>query len=439
MKEILNLFFIFFCVATLTAQKFDVEKMDSLFTAVEENNKGMGSFSLFKDGEEVYQNSIGYASVQQKINAKADTKYRIGSISKTFTASIIMQLVEEEKLQLDTKLSRFYPRLPNAEKISIEDLLRHQSGLFNFTNAEDYKSYMEQPKTKEQLLEIIGSQKAVFEPGAKNEYSSTNYVLLSFIAEDITHKDYSQILMDRIVKPLELKNTYYGRKINTANAEAQSYKKEKGWILSTETDMSIPKGAGAVVSTSTDLNIFFTALFNGKVVQPKSLEKMKTMRNGYGMGLFAYPFNGKTLYGHTGGIDGFASMAAYDLEEKLAVAYISNATDFPTNDILIGALSIYFGRDYSIPRFDKILSISAEELQKFTGTYGSETFPLKVKIFLENGDLKGQATGQPSFPLEAYEPNMFQFTRAGLKLEFTPEEDKMLLLQNGGSYELHRE
>ena len=439
MKEILNLFFIFFCVATLTAQKFDVQKMDSLFAAVEASNKGMGSLSVFENGEEVYQKAIGFADIQKNIKADADTKYRIGSISKTFTASMIMQLVEEGKLQLDAKLSEFYPALPNAEKISIEDMLRHQSGLYNFTNAEDYKSYMEQPKTKQELLEIFHAQEPAFEPGAKNDYSNTNYVLLSFIAEDITGKDYAQLLEERIIKPLGLENTYYGRKINTANHEAQSYKKEKDWVVSTETDMSIPKGAGAVVSTPTDLNKFFTALFNGKVVKSESLEKMKTMKNGYGIGLFSYPFFEKKFYGHTGGIDGFNSMAAYNPEDGMAITYISNGTDLPTNDILIGALSIFYGRDYAIPSFEKALDIPAEELEKFTGTYGSETFPLKVEVFVENGVLKGQATGQQAFPLEAYEPNKFQFTRAGLKLEFTPEEDKMMLLQNGGSYELHRE
>lgn len=432
------MFFIFFCVATLTAQKFNTKKMDSLFTAIEENNKGMGNFSLFQNGEEVYQNSIGFADVEERINAGADTKYRIGSISKTFTAAMIMQLVDEGKLKLDTKLSKFFPEVRNANRIYIKDLLRHQSGLFDFTSEESYPTFMEEPKTKQEMLEIFRSQEPVFEPGAKNEYSNTNYVLLSFIAEDVSGKTFSELLQEKIVKPLGLKNTYYGGKINTANAEAQSYKKEKDWVLNTETDLSIPQGAGAVVSTSKEVNQFFTALFNGEVVKPESLEKMKNMKNGYGMGLFSYPLNDKTLYGHTGGIDGFGSMAVYDPESELAAAYISNAIAMPIGDIMLGALSISFGMDYEIPVMESV-EIPAEELQKFTGTYGSETFPLKVKIYEDNGLLKGQAKGQPSFPLEAYAPNKFQFARAGLKLEFTPQGDSLLLLQNGGSYELHRE
>lgn len=439
MKEILNMFFILFCVATLTAQKIDTAKMDQLFTTIEENNKGMGSFSLFENGKEIYLKSVGFADVQKKITAGADTKYRIGSISKTFTATMVMQLVEEGKLQLDTKLSKFYPELPNAEKIDVEDLLQHQSGLFNFTAEEAYPNYMEQPKSRQEMLEIFKSYEPVFEPGAKNEYSNTNYVLLSFIAEDVSSKSFSHLLQEKIVKPLDLKKTYYGGKINTANNEAQSYKKEKLWVLNTETDLSIPKGAGGVVSTPKELNRFFTALFNGKLVTPESLEKMMEIKNGYGMGLFSYPLNGKILYGHTGGIDGFGSMAVFDPESGLAAAYISNGIAMPIGDIMGGALSIAYGMEYEIPVFQKGLDLSAEELQKFTGSYSSQIFPLDVKIFEENGILKGQATGQPPFNLEAYAPDKFEYARAGLKLEFTPEDGIMLMHQNGASYEFSRE
>lgn len=438
MKKTLLVINLFLFVGFTFAQDFDVEKMDRFFETIEENNKGMGSFSLYQDGEEVYQNTMGYADIENNIASEKNTKFRIGSISKTFTATLIMQLIEEGKLQLDTPLSKFYREIPNAANITIEDLLRHQSGLFNFTNDEAYLKYMEQPKTKDELLSIFKAQKPVFEPGENNEYSNTNYVLLSFIAEDVTKEDLPDLLKKKIIEPLGLENTYYGGKINTADFEAQSYKKEKDWVLNTETDMSIPQGAGAIVSTPSDLNEFFTALFNGRLLTAESLEKMKSMKNGYGMGLFAYPFYDKTLYGHTGGIDGFNSIAAYAPADDLSVAYTSNATDLSTNEIIIGAMSIYYGKEYAIPVF-KTVEIPAEELEKFTGTYGSETFPLKIKVFREEGVLKAQATGQPAFPLEAYDQDKFQFTRAGLKMEFTPEEDKMLFLQGGGSYELYRE
>ena len=439
MKNLINFGLMLFLGLSLAAQDFNKQKMDSLFSAISTHNKGMGTLSIYKNGREIYTSSTGFADVEAKKLADKETRYRVGSITKTFTASMIMQLIEEGKLQLDTKLSTFYPQIPNAEKISIEDLLRHQSGLFNFTSKKEYLEYMEAAKTKEELLQIFKENGTAFSPGEKNEYSNTNYVLLSFILEDIEKAAYPEILQKRITGPVGLKNTYYGGKIDPTKGEAFSYTKKKDWEPATETDLSIPQGAGGIVSTPTDLNEFFTALFNGEVVSSQSLEKMKTMTNNYGIGLFSYPFDDKQLYGHTGGIDGFSSMAVYAPEEDVAIAFISNAADMSTGDIMAGAMSIYFGKEYAIPEFSPALDIPAEELQKFTGTYGSETFPLKVKIFVEDGTLMGQATGQPSFPLEAYEENKFQFTRAGLKLEFAPEVSKMTLLQGGNAYELSKD
>ncbi|WP_051286267.1 serine hydrolase domain-containing protein [Salinimicrobium terrae] len=429
----------FSCALIAGAQDFDRQKMDSLFSVVEENNKGMGSFAIHKNGEPVYREAIGYGDIAKNIEADARTKYRIGSISKTFTAALILQLVEEGKLSLDTKLSRFYPNIPNAEKISIEDMLRHQSGLFNFTNEKAYLDYMEQPKSKEELLAVFRAHEPSFEPGEKNDYSNTNYVLLSLILQDVENDSYAEVLKKRILEPLNLADTYYGSKINSDHSEAYSYQKKKDWEPATETDMSIPMGAGAIVSTPSDLNSFFTALFKGEVLKPETLEKMKTFENGYGMGLFSFPFNEKTLYGHTGGIDGFNSMSMYYPEENLAVSYISNGTDFSPNEILIGAMSIFWGLDYTLPSFEPVIEVPEEKLKEYAGTYGSKTFPLKVNIFVEDGTLMGQATGQPSFPLEAYDEDKFQFIRAGLKLEFSPQEDKMTLLQAGNTYELSRE
>ncbi|NJW53148.1 serine hydrolase domain-containing protein [Salinimicrobium oceani] len=435
--KIFSTFLTLFLVFSLGAQSFDKQKMDSLFKVVEFNSKGMGGIAIHRNGMPVYQNNIGFADISSNIQAHPHTKYRIGSISKTFTAAMILQLVEEGKLSLDTRLSEFYPQIQNAQNISIEDLLRHQSGLFNFTDDEAYKEYMEQPRTKKELLQIFKKQDPVFAPGEKNEYSNTNYVLLSFVLEDVEKQSYAEVLKKRILKPLGLKHTGYGGKIDSERSEAYSYIKKKDWEPASETDMSIPIGAGALISTPSDLNLFFTALFKGNIVKPENLEKMKTLKNGYGMGLFSYPFNDKSFYGHTGGIDGFSAMSTYYPEEDLAMTYISNGTDLSPNDIAIGALSIYWGLDYAIPSFDS-LDLSTEELKKYEGTYGSETFPLKVKIFVEDGTLMGQATGQPAFPLEAYDEDKFQFIRAGLQLEFSPEEDKMILLQGGNTYQLSR-
>ncbi|HSH53304.1 MAG TPA: serine hydrolase domain-containing protein, partial [Bacteroidales bacterium] len=231
------------------AQHFDQSRMDSLFSIIENNDKGMGSISIVKDGKEVYQNTIGFLNIEKQIPINKDTKFRIGSISKTFTATIIMKLVEHDKLSLDTKLAKFFPKITNAEKITIKHLLKHRSGIYNFTSASDYLSWMEQPITKEELVKKIVANGIVFEPGEKTKYSNANYVLLSFIAEDVTGKNFSKILEEFITQPCKLKHTYFGSNINTKNNEAMSYNKLHEWELATETDMSIPMGAGSIVST----------------------------------------------------------------------------------------------------------------------------------------------------------------------------------------------
>ena len=424
---------------SLMAQGFDKAKMDSLFARMEANDRGMNSVSVFHNGEEVYQHAIGYADVANGIAATAQTRYRIGSITKPFTATLILQLVEAGQLSLDTRLAEFFPEVTNAEAITIEHLLRHRSGIFNFTNADDYTSWMEDPIGKEELLRKIASYESVFEPGSQAQYSNSNFVLLGLIAERVADAPYAELLQDRLCAPCGLTNTYYGAKIDPANDEAFSYKWESGWQATTETDMSVPGGAGALVSTPTDLNAFLHCLFSGNILKEPTLEAMTTFQDGFGLGLLRAPFYERTAFGHNGGIDGFVSSAFYFPEEKVSVSLLCNGQVMPINDILIGVLSIYFGRDYELPNFEPAAEVSAEQLDAYLGVYSSAGFPLKITIRRKGESLFGQATGQPEFPLEATSARTFRFLQAGLTIEFVPEEDQLILKQMGQTFTLEKE
>ncbi|MCK4639870.1 MAG: beta-lactamase family protein [Candidatus Marinimicrobia bacterium] len=437
MKRKLTLLALFLLTFGINAQTFNKAKMDSLFKRIESNEKGMGSISIFKNEDEIYQNSFGFADIENKIRATKKTKYRIGSVSKTFTATIIMQLIDEKKLSLYTKLADFYPEIPNAKEITIEQLLRHRSGLYNFTNSEDYQNRMVKPHSKSEVLEIFIENGTVFKPDEKAEYSNTNYVLLSYIAEKIEHKEYSEILIKRIIDPCSLKNTYYGGQINTTENEALSYTKLAAWELATETDMSVPVGAGGIVSNSTDLNIFYNHLFNGKLISDNSLNKMKKIVDDYGIGMFKL-FD-KKAYGHTGGIDEFQSTASYFPKDSTLIAYISNGVVMPKREITVSALKIYYNEEYTLPEFKPSLKLKIEDLDQYLGVYSSSTNPLKITISKDSTVLIAQATGQPSFPLEAYELHKFKFAPAMLKFKFIPEENKMILKQGGGEFELIKE
>ena len=437
MKKILVIILISSLALSLNAQTFDKEKMDSLFKKIESNEKGMGSISIFKNNNEIYQNSFGFVDIENDIRATEKTKYRIGSVSKTFTATIIMQLIDENKLSLYTKLAEFYSEIPNAKEITIEQLLRHRSGLYNFTNSEDYQNWMVKPHSKSEVIEIFIENGIVFKPDEKAEYSNTNYVLLSYIAEKIEQKEFSEILKKRIIDPCCLKNTYYGGKINTEENEALSYNKYYSWDLSTETDMSVPAGAGGIVSNPTDLNIFYNHLFTGKLVSTNSLQEMKKIIDSYGIGMFRL-FD-KKAYGHTGGIDGFQSTASYFPKDSTLIAYISNGVVMPKKEITIGALKIYNNKEYTLPEFKSGLKLKSEDLDQYLGVYSSSTNPFKITISKDSTVLIAQATGQSSFPLEAYELHKFKFDQVMLKLEFVPEDNKMILKQGEGEFVLIRE
>lgn len=408
-------------------ESFDKDKMDLLFSIIDENDKAMGSISIFQNGEEFYQNSFGHAGVENNILATEKTIYRIGSISKTFTAAIIMQLVEENKLTLDTKLATYYPEIPNAKEITVEQLLRHRSGLFDFLNAKDLSQWMEEPISQHDFIQKFIDNGTVFSPDEKTEYSNTNYVLLSFIAEKIDGVAFSTILKNRITIPLKLNGTYFGGKIDTTKNEALSYKKVRTWELDTETDMSVAMGAGAVVSTPVEINLFYNALFDGKLVSDNSLSQMMKM----GMGVGQLLVFDRTVYAHAGGIDGFKSQVAYFPGEKVSFAIAFNALAMDNNDIIFGALRIFFGKEYTLPDFKPALELSTTDLDVYLGIYGSPDFPFKITITKDENILILQAPVQSPVALEAYEADKFKLDKEGIKLHFLTGENNMVFKMGG--------
>lgn len=441
MKNLFVFVFLIPCFSSnVFSQSFDKAKMDSLFDILASKDKAMGSIAISKNGQLIYSRAIGNISMNKNGNIAADinTRYRIGSITKMFTAVIIFQLIEEKKMSLDDKLDKYYPAVPNAAKISIADMLRHQSGIHNFTDDSAYFTYNFLPHTQKEMLDIITACKPDFEPGSQTAYSNSNYVLLGYIAEMITRKKYSELVKLRILKKIPLTNTYVAGKTDISNHECYSYHFINAWEQETETDLSVPAGAGSIVSTPSDLAKFAEALFTGKLVDTSSLARMKSLKNGFGMGMFQIPFYERKALGHNGSIDGFVSNLAYFPGDSLAVVYCSNGVIYPVNDILIGILSIYFGKKYTIPTFTKI-ELTGDEIIKYLGEYASEDIPLKIIISRMDNTLVAQATGQSSFPLEASAKDIFKFDPAGIVIEFDTANQSFILKQGGKKYLFKKE
>lgn len=248
-RKVVWAFFLFMLGPYVQAKaqgRANTAKLDSLFTLIENDQQGMGSLSIWKDGKQVYSKGFGYANMQNQMPNSQSTKYRIGSITKTFTAAIIMQLIEEGKILLDTRLSRFYPQIPNADKITIEHLLRHRSGLFNYVAANDFYTWDRESISEDKLIEKFVAYGTVLEPDELSHYSNTNYILLSFIAEKIDKKAFFHILQERITGPLALPHTYYGGAINPAKGEAFAYSLALNWEQAPQTHISLMGGAGGL-------------------------------------------------------------------------------------------------------------------------------------------------------------------------------------------------
>lgn len=412
------------------AQTFNKEKLDQYFHQLETNNKFMGSLAVSQNGKVIYVKSLGYADVTTQQKANENTKYRIGSISKTFTVVLVLKAIEANKLKLSQTIDKYFPTIINADKITVQNLLNHRSGIHNFTDDKDYLSWNTQAKSEKEMITIITKAGSDFVPDTKSSYSNSNYVLLTYILEKTFGKTYAELLKQHITIPLNLKNTNLGGKINPKNNEALSYDFDNQWVLEPETNMSVPLGAGGIVSTPSDLITFGNGLFGGKLVSKDHLELMKTIKDGYGSGLFKFPFHENSGYVHNGSIDGFTSSFSHFDNQDVTFALTSNASNYNNNNIAIAVLSAVYGKEYDIPSF-KNYTPKPEEIANYLGTYSSKDLPIKIDITNNKGVLTAQATGQGAFPLEAREQNIFAFEKAGVIIEFNPKEKQMTLKQSG--------
>ena len=436
-KKTKYLFFFLFISQFIFSQEYNFDKLNKYFDKLEENNKFMGSVAVSKGDSVIFKRSIGYLDVEMNKKLNSKSKYRIGSISKTFTSVLILKSIEDGKLNIDDTIEKYFPDIPNSDKITIENLLSHRSGIFNFTDSSDYTDYMLEPKSRAELIDIISNFDSSFKPGRRSSYSNSNYVLLTIILERIYSKDYSEILLDKIIKPLRLNSTYYGGVIDTNDNEARSYMYAGKWIKQDETDPSVPLGAGGIVSNPIDLVKFSYLLFSGKILKEESLKKMKKINGQFALGLFGIPFYNKNGFGHTGGIDGFSSVFSAFTDDDIYYALNSNGTNFNNNDISIAVLSEVFEKPYKIPVFSNF-EVNHRDLMKLIGSYSSKQIPLIIQVSVENNFLIIQATGQPKISLDAIEKNLFKSEIVGAELEFVPDENTFILKQNGAKIKFEK-
>lgn len=422
------------------SQELDKAKLDQLFDRLAEKNKAMGSLSITKDGNVIYTRTIGYSQINgtEKKPLTSANRFRIGSITKMFTSAMILQLIEEGKLKLTDTLDKFFPQIPNAKKITIEQILWHRSGIPNVKREQNAQRNTNTiPVTKDEILALIAKTTPEFEPGTKRSYSNSGYQLLGLILEKITGKPYDEALRERIISKIGLGDTYLATEnIDVNKDEALTYMSfGDGWKPVPETHPSILFSAGAIVSTPNDLAKFIQALFDGKIVSKKSLDQMKTIRDGEGSGMEPFTYNGKSFYGHTGGADNYGAWLAYLPEEKLAFAYTTNAKVYPVKDIINGVVDIYYNKPFQIPTFESV-AVSTELLDKYVGVYSPADAPVKFTITRQGTTLYAQPPGaEAGVPLEATAQDKFKLdngTADGIVFEFDAGKNQMIIKRSGG-------
>lgn len=411
------------------AQNSNYEQFDTFLETLADNYKFMGSVAISKNNSITHQKSVGDSYMtnpnSQKINSQS--KFRIGSITKTFTATMIFQLIEEGEISLETHLSDFFPKLPNASKITIDHLLTHSSGLFNLTNAQQFGEWVYKPTTQKEMLNRILLFDADFKPGEKNEYSNTNYLLLGYIIEALDKRTYAQSLKQRIVKKLKLNNTYYGAKINNVNNECSSFVfSGNNWEQAGETDMSLPGGAGAIVSSAAELTVFMDALFNNKLINASSLKAMTTYnKSGYCKGLFRIVNQGQEVYVHDGGIDGFQSLLVYFPQHETSIALTSNALNYDKRSIVMNAFKATVGLSFDTPKFTEI-ALTETEAKQYEGVYESEVLPYDLIFKADGTVLTGAPEGDNLKALTAIKKDEFTFDKIGVHLKFDLEANTLI-------------
>jgi CubicO group peptidase (beta-lactamase class C family) len=431
MKWLFTLFTILLFFNLSDAQELSKQKKDSLdlfFKSLERNDKFMGQVGVFKNGQMIYYYSLGFTNIDANLKAGKESGYRIGSISKTFTAALVLKAVEEGKISLDQTIETFFPTIKNAKKVTIGQLLTHHSGIHNFTGEQDFFKWRTNPKSDSEMISIISAGGSDFEPGQKAAYSNSNYVLLSYILEKIYNKKYAAILQKKIIKPLGLQYTQFGDKSLPENKKTYSYTYEVDWKKEGMTDESIPMGAGGILSSANDLSVFINGLFDGKLISNGSLNIMLEQKDGYGMGIFKKNIVEREAYTHDGVIDGFNSIFYYFPEQKLTYVLLSNGKSYNLANINGLVLKAVLDQPFEIPQINPY-KVTAQDLVPYLGVYTNPDNPLIITISKNGNRLLAKPKGQKTYTMDAIDKDKFGHNESGVTLEFNSADQTMKMRQ----------
>jgi len=314
----------------------DATRADAIVQKTMHGEGAVGiSVAVARGSEMVYSKAYGFADLEFAVSADEETMFRIGSVTKQFTAAAILKLAERGKLSIDDPLTKYLPDYPtHGQEITLHHLLTHTAGVPNYTDlGPKWELVQARELSDAELLALWKDLPLDFAPGERWKYSNSGYYLLGMVVAKVSGQSYADFVRETFFEPLKLTRTRYDSNGEVILNRAQGYGFEDGKFWNDRfLGMSQPGAAGALISTASDLVRWQQALVSGKVVSPESYLEMTTpfmlangRETGYGMGLQLDAQAGQPCVWHGGGIFGFNSVLLYFPGEKLSVAVISNS------------------------------------------------------------------------------------------------------------------
>ncbi|WP_333820297.1 serine hydrolase [Ohtaekwangia sp.] len=385
-----------------------------------------------KDGNILYKKAFGYADVKGRKPVTPDTKFRIGSITKQFTACAILKLQEDGKLKVTDKLSKYIHDFPRGDEVTLHHLLTHTSGIHSYTGKDDFLKRVVSPVTTEELINYFKNDPYDFNPGEQWRYNNSGYFLLGYIIEKVSGKTYAQYLKETFFGPLQMTNTGVHTTWVKLDKEALGYDKNgnASYTPALNWNMAWAGGAGALYSTVEDLYKWNEAVFNGKVLEEKSLKAAftsvvlndgKTPPGEYGYGWGIGDYRGEHVIQHSGGLHGFLSQLARYTEENLTVVMLTNVVpaDAVMNPNTVAECFLW-------QKMDKQTSYSVqpgvkEDVTVYIGRYDFGSGAV-MTITADAGNLYAQLTGQPRFPIYPSAPGEYFWKVVEARIRFVKND-----------------
>ncbi len=411
------------------------------------------SILVARDGKILFQKAYGLADRERKVAATPQTRIRIGSITKQFTASAILKLQEEGKLSVTDKLSKYIPDFPRGDEVTLTHLLTHTSGIHNYTDRPGFVDSVTKPITLPDLVQLFKKDPYDFDPGKKWRYDNSGYTLLAFVIRKVSGETFADYLQKTFFVPLGMNDTRVRQAYAQLSNEALGYKYDGDGKFSRAVDWNLSRvsGAGDIDSTVGDLFRWNEAVFNGKVLSEASLKaaftpvsmtnpEEKDPTGGYGFGWGIVTLRGAQEITHTGGLPGYSSFLTRLPREKFTVAVLANALPVGpgAEPASLGqeAVEFYLGEQLA-PRSSTVVttSISSKALDAIAGRYDYGQAVMRVTI--GDGRAYAQLSGQPRYEIFPKSETEFFWKIVDAQVTFVKDDSgkvvKAIHHQNGNT------